>query len=172
MKTHVLTKMAMTVAALIVGGYVIYLFSSQLPLPGFKYALMAPYLSMLMAIAIKLLPLRHSLLWVNLVFGLIMATVNFYMGLSIIGVGLVTDGFGIFIPMAFKWRIQFLAALYSFFVVVIALMVSVLFIGHGMYDAVGGPYIGILSLFAFLMGGFGANYGVKVANRIQLNITK
>ena len=162
MKTNDLTKIAITVAALIVGGYAIYFVSAHIPLPGMKYTVMAPFLSMLMGIALVILDQKYSVLWINLVFGCIMFLVNPYMGVSIILVGLLTQMSAFLIPEKCVFKKQAVAALYSAFVASIALSVSFLFIASEIYETVSLAYIFLLGGLGFALGWVGAGFGVYV----------
>ena len=70
-KTKDITQIAMTVSAMLVGGFMIYLFSSRFPLPGFKYAAMSPYLSFIVAMILINFSLKGSILIVNAVFAMV-----------------------------------------------------------------------------------------------------
>lgn len=83
-KVKEITYIAMGVAAMIVCGGVIYVLMSVFPIPGLKYVMMAPLLSVVMFILLDRIEGKQILLKVGVVFGLIMTMVNLYMGLAIL----------------------------------------------------------------------------------------
>ncbi|MBM7561042.1 hypothetical protein [Fusibacter tunisiensis] len=168
--TSILTQIAMAVAAIIVGGYAIYIVSSQVPLPGVKYSAMAPYLSLVMAIVITFFRLKNIVLVVNSVFAMIMTLISPYMGLAIFSTGLATQVVSNLIPDRFLLKTQIVASIYSAFVAGIALQVSKYFIGGAFYDQITWPYVFLLMGIAFVLGLIGGHYGVLIGKRVRKSI--
>lgn len=165
--TSMVTQVAIAVAAIIVGGYSIYIVSSQVPLPGVKYTAMAPYLSLIMAVAITYFEQKNIILVINAVFALIMTLINPYMGLAIFLTGLSTQGVYYAIPDKVSMKVNIVAASYSAFVAGIALQVSKLLVGSEFYDRVSPPYIFGLMAIAFVIGLVGAKFGIQIGKRVK-----
>lgn len=165
--TSTVTQVAIAVAAIIVGGYTIYIVSSQVPLPGVKYTAMAPYLSLIMAISITYFEQKNIILLINAVFALIMTLINPYMGLAIFLTGLCTQLVYYVIPDRFTKKVIVVAASYSAFVAGVALQVSKIFVGSEFYDRVTIPYVLGLMAIAFVIGLLGAKIGVQVGKRVK-----
>lgn len=168
--TKEVTEIGMAVAALIVGGYVIYIIGSQFPLPGIKYTIMAPYLSLVIAFVLTYFKGQYAVLIVNAVFAMIMTMINPYMGISIFIVGLLTFLVQKLLPQRWRFYVHTVAALYSGFVVGVALMVSKLFIGTVFFQKITYPYMVALMLFAVMAGVFGAYFGVIIGRRVKRNV--
>ena len=165
--TSVLTQIAIAVAAIIVGGYAIYIVSSQLPLPGAKYTAMSPYLSLIIAVVLMSFNVKNIILLVNAVFAMLMTIINPYMGIAILTTGILTQSLDYLIPKGFKYRVYFVAASYSAFVSGTALMVSKLFIDSVVFDMITGLYLIVLMGIAFTLGLFGAHFGIIIGKRIR-----
>lgn len=86
-----LTNISIGVATMIVGGLAIYQLSYVLPIPGVKYILMSPYLSMVIFIMMNRIKGKYTLLKFGMTFGLIMIMMNLYMGLTIILTALLSQ---------------------------------------------------------------------------------
>ncbi|MCD4714244.1 MAG: hypothetical protein K8R73_13245 [Clostridiales bacterium] len=167
LNTSVLTQIAIAVAAIIVGGYAIYIVSSQIPLPGVKYTAMSPYLSLIMAVMLISFEIKNIILIVNAVFAMLMTIINPYMGVAILSTGILTQMVDYFIPNRFKYRVYCVAASYSAFVAGTALTVSKLFIDSVVFEMVTAPYLIGLMVIAFVLGLFGAHFGIIVGKRVK-----
>lgn len=167
LNTSVLTQIAIAVAAIIVGGYAIYIVSSQVPLPGIKYTAMSPYLSLVIAVVLISFDIKNIILIVNAVFAMMMTIINPYMGMAILSTGVLTQMVDYLIPSGLKYRVHIVAASYSAFVAGTALTVSKLFIDSVVFEKVTGPYLLVLMGFAFILGLFGAHFGIVIGKRVR-----
>ncbi|MBC7960561.1 MAG: hypothetical protein H7X94_11880 [Vallitaleaceae bacterium] len=165
-KTLIITQLAMTVAALISGGYVIFLASGLFPLPGIKYILMSPYLSLIIAIVMINVKTRWVVLKINTVFAMIMAIINIYMGLAIFLTGACTQIVATLTGSS-KFQVQITASFYSSFTVGIALLVSKLFIGGAVFEKISPIWIASAVLLAFVLGAIGSIFGTHIAHKIK-----
>ncbi len=162
-----LTRIALSVAALIAGGGCIFFFSRMVPVPGMKYLLMSPYLALVMAIVMKKIRTRFVIMKINAVFGLIMSMITIYMGLAIFLTGVLAQLVFFLIPEDFKYRIQFVAGSYSGFTVASALLVSKFFIGGPVFEAISPVWILSAAVLGFGMGILGSIPGLQVAMRLR-----
>lgn len=165
--TSVLTQIAIAVAAIIVGGYAIYIVSSQVPLPGVKYVAMSPYLSLIIAVVLISFDVKNIILIINAVFAMLMTIINPYMGVAILSTGILTQMVDYLIPSRFKYRVYCVAASYSAFVAGTALSVSKLFIDSVVFDMITGPYLLVLMAIAFVLGLLGAHFGIVIGKRVR-----
>lgn len=164
--TQDITQIAMTVSAMLVGGFMIYMISSRFPLPGFKYVAMSPYLSFLITMVLINFKLKGSVIIVNTVFAMVMSMVSLYMGLAIFLTGLLTELTQKLIPNGWRYKMRFVSALYSVYTVSTALMVSKLFIAKEIFEIITLPYILMLMGIAFVLGLLGAYAGELLGNRV------
>ena len=165
-KTKDITQIAMTVSAMLVGGFMIYLFSSRFPLPGFKYAAMSPYLSFIVAMILINFSLKGSILIVNAVFAMVMSLVSLYMAMAIFMTGVLTEITQRILPKEWRYKNQVVSAMYSVYTVGTALIVSKLFIAKEIFEKITWPYIFILMVLAFGLGLLGAYAGAFLGKRI------
>lgn len=86
-----LTYISVAVATMIVGGFTIVQLSMVLPIPGVKYILMSPYLSMVIYILLSKVRQTYALLKFGVIFGGVMMMMNLYMGLAIIVTALLSQ---------------------------------------------------------------------------------
>lgn len=90
-KTKDMIVVALSVAVLITGGFIIIHLSMFFPIPGVKYILMAPFLSTVIYILMIKAKTRYVLLKFGMTFGFIMMIINMYMGLAIILTAIMTQ---------------------------------------------------------------------------------
>lgn len=83
-KTREITHIAIGVATLLIGGLLILQVSMILPIPGVKYIMMAPYMSMTLYILLDKLRTPYALLKIGAVFAGLMTIINVFMGLAIL----------------------------------------------------------------------------------------
>ncbi|PKM93923.1 MAG: hypothetical protein CVU84_13520 [Firmicutes bacterium HGW-Firmicutes-1] len=164
--TQVFTKLAMSVAILIAGGYAIFSVGGYFPLPGIKYLLMAPYLSLIIAVVMKAIKIKYVVLKMSTVFALIMSVINIYMGLAIFLTGLCTQIVTMLLAN-FRYQVQVGAATYSSFSVCIALIVSRVFIGGPIFERISLCWIILAAFIAFIFGLIGSNLGNKIGNKVN-----
>ena len=91
MRTKDITYIALGIAALICGGIAIYQVSSFVAIPGVKYILLAPYLSMIMYVLISKIKVKHAVFVIGVPFGLIMVLMNVFMMVAIIMTSFLTE---------------------------------------------------------------------------------
>ncbi len=89
--TRQLTYDALTLALLIVGGFILYYISSVVPVPGAKFLLMAPYLTIVLYYPVKRSPTPGTISLINLGFAALLSLMSFFMGIAIVLSGVLTD---------------------------------------------------------------------------------
>jgi len=160
--TKEITYIGLGLAGMIVGGFAIYQVGAFFPIPGVKYILMAPVLSMTFYLLTCLLNGKHIILKTGLVFATMMTMFNIYMGLSIV---LATLGSHT-IQMLTKKQ-SYGAVAFSFFTGSGALLVSKYLIG-GIFAQINLLGIFITSMLCGLVGLYGVHIGSKILYRIKL----
>lgn len=160
-----LATIAMGVAAMIGGGFVIFQISLIFPIPGVKYILMAPYLSMTIYIILKKVSHKHGLLAIGITFSLIMSVINIFMGIAIIATAMLsvlsTTG------MNKANKAFFGAACFSGYTGFTTLVISKYFI-RGVFQSITHLWIVIVTAVCF---GFGV-VGVLYAKKLLKYLTK
>lgn len=164
--TKEITYIGLGLAGMIVGGFAIYQVSAVLPIPGVKYILMAPVLSMVLYLLVNLLNTKNVILKTGLVFTVIMSIINVYMGLSIL---IATCGAHL-CQVLFK-RASFGAIAFSFFTGVGALLVSKYLIG-GVFTRITLAWILVTGCLCGFVGAYGVYVGKKILSRIKIDLEK
>ncbi len=162
-KSKEITTIAMGVATLIGGGMGIYFLSAFFAVPGSKYLLMAPYLSIIFYVMQFKLKSKYTLLKIGTVFALIMTVINIFMGIAILLTTLLTCL--TVLPLAtIDLRAFWGSVLFSGYTGGCALLITKYFIGG--LDAVSNMWILVV---AVICAGFGV-LGTMVAKRVLNNI--
>lgn len=164
-KARKITYIALGISALIVGGIAIYQISALFPMPGFKYILMAPYLSMVIYIVVSKLKTKFGILKVGLVFGMVMATINIFMMVAIVATTFLTQISILPIPSERK-GIMVGSVLFSAYTGSTALFISKYLIG-GVFAAISNGWVlavGALCLVFGLIGTWTAKRIIKQIN--------
>lgn len=159
-KNREVVNIAIGIAALIGGGMGIYAASAAFPIPGAKFMLMAPYLSIVLYIIQARVRSKFVVLKLGTVFALIMSFVNIFMGMAILMTGIMTQ-VSIYNIKDPARQVFWGSVLFSAYTGLSALVVTKVFIG-GVLASV--PYT-VLVFISFLCGCFGI-FGTKVAKRV------
>lgn len=168
LSTRDLTFFALLLAALIGGGYALYVISRTIPIPGIKYVVMSPYLSLVIMLLLSRSPRRGSILLFNAGFAGIMSLISPVMSLSIIMTGALSEAI-----YSLTWgklsavRQQGLAAAsYAAFTVLTSIVFAYWLTAVKVYALLGPIGTGLLTLAAFGFGLFGAWGGLVIRKRI------
>ena len=165
-KASEVAQIATAVSAIIVGGYGILVLSSPFAIPGLKYIMMAPYLSLVMSILLNRIKASFVLLKANAVFAMIMSMMNLYMGLAIISSGLLTEGLGLILGKKTPWSRRIVTSAYSGVVILTALPISKYLIGGAQFDRITTKWIIIAALLACCLGFVGSLVGEFISKRL------
>jgi len=165
-----IAQIAIAVATIIVGGYAILIFSSPLAIPGVKYIMMAPYLSMVLIILINRVKSKFVIIKANVVFAMLMSFINLYMGLAIILSGVLTQALNISLIKDNRWTRGITCSGYAGFVLLTALPISKHLIGGVVFEQITIKWIFVAAGIAFLFGIAGSLFGEFISKRIG-NIT-
>lgn len=165
-KTKNITEIGIALATLIVGGYAIFMVGGAIVLPGFKYLLMGPYLSLVMTIVIMRIKVKYLIFKFNLVFAGIMSMLNIFMGLSILLTGIATELTTSLVRGNLKLKSVVGGSFYSGYVTMSALIVSKMMIGGPIFEKITNTWILIAFLIACLLGFIGSRFGIFISDRI------
>lgn len=154
-----LTLISIGVATIIAGGIGIFQLSLIFPLPGVKYMLLSPYLSMVIFILLTKVNSKFALLKIGCTFGFIMMMMNLYMGFTIIITALASQLSIVHINNSKK--AFYGAVLFSTYAGVIALTISKYMIG-GVFKEISIIWFIITGLICFVFGILGTILAKKV----------
>jgi len=154
-----ITYVSVGVAVMIAGGFVIYQLSFIFPIPGVKYILMSPYLSIVIYILLSLVQREFTLLKFGAVFGFIMMLINLYMGIAIITTAILSQL--TIVAIDNRKKAFFGAILFSTYTGISTLIISKHLIG-GIFSEITYPWIIITGLLCSVFG----IIGVTIAKRL------
>lgn len=158
-KVKEITYIAIGVATLIAGGFAIFQISMFFPIPGIKYILMSPYLSMVIFILLSKVNDKFALLKIGFTFGLIMMMINMYMGLTIVLTSILSQISINYLKDSFK--ISFGAVLFSVYAGISALLVSKYIIG-GVFKEISNFWLLITGFICMIFGVIGVYLAKKI----------
>lgn len=162
--TKTITNIALGVAAIIGGGFAIYQFSSLVPIPGMKFILMSPYLSLMFYIIMERIRNRKGIVLIGTAFSGVMVFINIFMGLSLF-LGALFAQISIIFIHADERRAFIGSIVYSTASTIIALLVAKYLIG-GAYLTLQTYYIFIFGLLSLLLGWVGAKLGANIMKQV------
>lgn len=150
MKTKDITHIAISVAVLISGGYAIFFISKLFPLPGVKYLMMAPFLSIVVYVMLMKVEARLTILMMGSVFGIIMGIMNIYMGIAILMTAVLSQ-VCLWPVKNQKFRAYLGGMLFPGFTGLTALWVSKYMIG-GIFEDISLPWVIMTGITCTLIG--------------------
>jgi energy-coupling factor transport system substrate-specific component len=165
-----IAHIAMGIAALICGGFVILQISLVFPLPGIKYIFMAPFISMVIYILIQKLESTYGFMWSGLVFAVVMIVFSIFMTIAIAITSILTQ-LSVLLIRNVKWRNIVGSILFSTFMGLSALFVSKFMIG-GVYAELSNIWILVTGIICTAFGNVGVFFGIKLSKNLKLNISK
>lgn len=165
-KTKNITEIGIALATLIVGGYAIFMVSGAIVLPGIKYILMGPYLSLVMTIVIRRIKTKYLIIKFNFVFAAVMSMLNPFMGLAILLTGIATEITSSVVKNNLNLKSIIAGTFYSGYVTMSALIVSKLLIGGPIFEKITNTWILTAFVIACLSGFIGSKVGSFISNRI------
>lgn len=158
---------SLLVSMLIGGGYVLYIVSTYFPLPGMKYVILAPYLSLIICALRILITHKWAVIRFNIVFAMIMSLISIYMSMAIVITTLLTEVTGLALgKFNHGFRSVITSALYSFYSVFISLITVKYILLTTDAININNVMIISLSLVGFILGIFGAKIGEQVGERV------
>jgi len=166
--TRQLTYDALTLTLLIVGGYVLYYLSKVIPLPGAKFLLMAPYLTIVLYYPVKRSPKPGTISLINLGFAALLSIMSLFMGVAIVLSGVLTDLTVILLFREYntEWKRRLGIAFYPAYAMLTSLFITDFITGKRLYGQFGFWPVIIMTIATYVLGYAGAVLGNVIANRV------
>lgn len=163
------TFFALLLSALIAGGYVLFIISRTIPVPGFKYVIMAPYFALVLMFLMAKVPRKGAILLFNAGFAGIMSFITPVMGFAILSTGAMTEGVFILLSKGIKKPTQHMitASSYSAFAVLTSILFTYWLTNIQVYEIIGPIGTAALTALAFILGAIGAYVGLVIRKRIS-----
>lgn len=159
---------SLLVSILIGGGYVLYILSTYFPLPGMKYVILAPYLSLIICALRILVKNRWAVIKFNTVFAMIMSLITIYMSMAIIITTILTELTALLVGrLSSDFKNIITSALYSFYSVFVSLITIKYILITSEAINISSTMIISFCLIAFIFGLFGAMIGEQVGLRVS-----
>ncbi|MBP2026908.1 energy-coupling factor transport system substrate-specific component [Acetoanaerobium pronyense] len=167
--TGELTFMALMASALLVGGYMLYILSKTIPLPGSKFLVMAPYLSLVMYLSLKHTRRPWTMTIISTVFGIVISIFSLFMGIAIIGAGIFSDLTGLIIPNHYSTErsIKIASSSYAFWSFAVSLFITDFVTGNILYGVFGPITFIFMGVLIFSLGYLGTLFGGITSLRIK-----
>lgn len=168
-KTSDITYMAFSIILLISGGYFIYYMSLLFPVPGSKFIIMSPYLSLVLFFPIKKIKKIGIMSLISIIFGLILSTFTFFMGLAIITTGILADLTTFIFLRNYKTnkKIIISASFYPVYAYITSIYITNFVTGNVLYNVVELNIFILVGILIYILGIIGSFIGYKIYNRIN-----
>jgi hypothetical protein len=164
--TKELVSLALTVAALIVGGYMLYLVGISFPIPGIKYLILTPYMSFMITFILLRFDNKKSFFYVNTTFALIMSLMSIYMGITIFAVGLVTQIILHIFPKKYPLYLYVASFVYAETIVFFAMFTSAIVMNLPLYDHLSTLHLIIIAFLGLITSVLGCIAGQVIIKRL------
>lgn len=163
------TFFALLLSALIAGGYMLFVISRTIPIPGFKYVIMSPYFALVLMLLMGKVPKKGAILLFNAGFAGIMSFITPVMGFAIITTGAMTELIFLLLSKGVKKPVQHMitASSYSSLAVLTSILYTYWLTNIQVYEIIGPIGTGALGLLALILGLIGAYAGLLVRRRIS-----
>jgi energy-coupling factor transport system substrate-specific component len=166
-KVGEMTYISIGIAAMISGGIIIFQISTVVPLPGLKYILMAPYLSMIIYILLSIIQTDFAILKIGCVFGLLMSFINLFMGVAIVITALLTQ-FSIMFLDNYKKKVFLGAILFSGYTGVCAVAISKYLVGEALRN-ISNWWLVLIGITCIGFGSLGTVIASKIVKQIKFS---
>lgn len=161
-----IVNIAIGVATIIGGGFFILQLSMIFPLPGVKYMMMSPFLSMVIYILLNRIQSKFALIKIGSVFGLIMTFINLFMGLAIIITSILTQA-SILLIQAPRKKALYGAILFSGYTGFCALTISKYIVG-GVFMEISLSWLLLTGAICLVFGAIGTYLAGKLMKYIKI----
>jgi hypothetical protein len=168
--TRKLTTFALFTALMVVGGYILYLISNFIAIPGSKFIIMGPFLTLIMTIPLIRYPRFGTLSLINLAFGGLMLIFSPWMMLAIVVSGVLADCV-ILIPIWRKARILLAMGVYNGVSLLTSVYVTIYVTGNSLYKILNVEVLLGALLIAVITGSLGGFAGLWV-DKVYLKSNK
>ena len=168
MNSKDIANMGIAVALLFVTGYVVYIISKPLILPGAKFLLMAPLLSFVQFFPLIRRPKATTLLLLNTGFAILLALMSPLMSVAILLSGLLSSMvYGTALKLfGVDWAIRMSLSSYSVWAMLISFYISLELTGLKIYGDSWSLLLVFVAIGCLILGWFGTVFGYRISNRM------
>ncbi len=172
LSTRQLTYDALTLTLLIVGGVVLYYLSKIIPIPGAKFLLMAPYLTIVLYYPVIRSPKPGTITVINLGFAALLSLVSLFMGIAIVLSGMLTDLTVIILFRRYDtpWKRRLGIAFYPAYAMLTSLFITDFITGKHLYGNFGIWPVLLMTLATYILGVGGAIMGDIIEKRVARGV--
>lgn len=167
-KTSDITYMSFSIILLLSGGYLLYYMSLLFPVPGSKFLIMSPYLSLVLFFPIKKIKKVGVMSLISIIFGLILSIFTLFMGIAIILTGILADLTTLVFIRNYKTnkKIIISTAFYPLYAYTTSIYITNFITGNLLYNIVKIDIFIFIGLIIFLLGIIGSFIGNNIYKRI------
>ncbi len=159
--TRKVTTLAMFSVLMVVGGYILYFISRIIPIPGSKFIIMGPYLTLIMMLPLARYPRYGTLSLINIVFAGIMLIFSPWMSLTIIVSGLAADCV-MLLPLWRKLKLLLSMGIYNGVSLLSSIYITSYVTGNVLYRMLSIEVLLTILAVAILMGMLGGYAGLRI----------
>jgi len=160
--------MGITVALIIVLGFIFYFSSYILPLPGSKFIMMAPFLAFMYTFPLIKINKNGVILILSLLFAIMMSFITVFMGIAILSAGILTEITSyIFKKYKRKTEIVFSTAFFPFYSFISFIILSEFLLGYKLLSENSSWLLIIIGITIYCLGLLGSKTAIKVNDKIQ-----
>jgi len=159
--TRKITTFAIFIALMIIGGYILYFISTAIPIPGSKFIIMGPYITLVMSLPLIRYPRFGTLSLINLGFGGLMVIFSPWMTLAIVVSGIVADCV-ILLPIWAKAKQLLALGVYNGISLLTSVYITNYITGNQLYRIINLKALIVAFVIAVLTGILGGYAGQKI----------
>ena len=146
------------IVIMVIGGYLAYLTSTLIPIPGSKFLVMGPFLTLVLMIPLERFPKFGTLSLINLVFGMILLMLTPWMTLAIVVSGFTSDLI-MLLPVKHWFKRVFSLGIYNLMSFYTSLYVTHVITGNLLYNVIGPIAMVAVGVLCLILGMTGAYLG-------------
>ena len=164
------TFIGLLAALAIMGGLALYSVGRWFPIPGSKFVVMAPYLGLIMFMALLRLESPWAMTQVSTGLAVLVGAISPLMSVAVFTSGLCSDLTGRLLPVhgRSKMHLCIRAALFPMYSVVMALVVTNYLTRDALFGVIGPIPLVLGALLNYLLGLGGGLIGIKISDRIMV----
>lgn len=170
-KNREISLLGITVALIVVLGFVFYFSSYILPLPGSKFLMMAPFLAFMYTFPLIKINKKGVILILSLLFAIIMSFITLIMGVAILSAGILTEITSyIFKNKNRETEIVFSTAFFPLYSYLSFIFLSEFMLGYNLLSENTSLLLIIIGAVIYILGVLGSKSAIKVNDKIKSNI--
>lgn len=167
-KNREISLIGITVALIVVLGFIFYFSSYILPLPGSKFIMMAPFLAFMYTIPLVKINKKGVILVISLLFAVMMSFITIIMGIAILSAGILTEiTFNFLKKYKKKDQIIFSTPFFPLYSFLSFILLSELILGHQLINKISGLIFIIMGIVIYALGILGSKAAIKLNKKIS-----